>query len=84
MWESGDEQMKKPAQTISPLRQTQFIQAILILVGFVLGNSFSPWFYFCGILVGMELLVASLNDGSPLGSLIAKLPWNKPLPEQQN
>ena len=30
---------------ISPRQQAQFIQATLILVGIILGNSFSQWFY---------------------------------------
>lgn len=64
---------------ISPRQQAQFIQATLILVGIILGNSFSQWFYMLDILMGISLLVASLTGSCILESGLAKLPWNKPL-----
>ncbi|TXJ02428.1 MAG: DUF2892 domain-containing protein [Neisseriales bacterium] len=65
-----------PSHNISPRRQAQFILAISSLVGVILGNSFSQWFYMLDILVGMALLVASLTGGCVLEKIIAKLPWN--------
>ena len=64
---------------ISPRQQAQFIQATLVLVGIILGNSFSQWFYMLDIFMGISLLVASLTGGCVLENLLAKLPWNKPL-----
>ncbi len=64
---------------ISPRQQAQFIQATLILVGIILGNSFSQWFYMLDILMGISLLVASLTGSCILENGLAKFPWNKPL-----
>lgn len=64
--------------TISVVQQVRFIQAILILVGVILGNSFSQWFYMLDIVVGLSLLVASLTGSCLLERLFAKFPWNKP------
>ena len=64
---------------ISPRQQAQFIQATLILVGIILGNSFSQWFYMLDIFMGISLLVASLTGSCILEDGLAKFPWNKPL-----
>lgn len=66
-------------QPITVRRQVQFIQAILIIVGVMLGNSFSQWLYMLDILVGLELLVSSLTGDCMLEKLFAKFPWNKPI-----
>lgn len=60
-------------------RQVTFIQAIMILVGVILGNSFSQWFYMLDIVVGLSLLVTSLTGECILNKLLSRLPWNKPL-----
>lgn len=64
---------------ITPRQQAQFIQATLILVGIILGNSFSQWFYMLDIFMGISLLVASLTGSCVLENGLAKFPWNKPL-----
>lgn len=66
-------------QTISPLRQAQFVLAIMILVGIILGISISKWFLFLDIVAGFDLLIGALNGNSPLSCLLASMPWNKPL-----
>lgn len=66
-------------QSITPRQQVQFIQAIFVLVGIMLGNSFSQWFYMLDILIGISLLIASLTGSCLLEKLFAKLPWNKPI-----
>ncbi len=66
-------------QPITTRQQVQFIQAIFVLVGVMLGNSFSQWFYMLDILVGISLLVASLTGSCLLELMFAKLPWNKPI-----
>jgi hypothetical protein len=64
---------------ITPRQQAQFIQATLVLVGIILGNSFSQWFYMLDIFMGISLLVASLTGSCLLENGLAKFPWNKPL-----
>ncbi len=64
---------------ISITQQAQFILATMILVGIILGNSFSQWFFMLDVLAGCNLLVASLTGVCPLAKLMAKFPWNKPL-----
>lgn len=66
-------------QIISPLRQVQFIQATLSIVGILLGMSFSPWFLFLDIFVGFSLLIASLSGSCWLLKMFSAFPWNKPL-----
>lgn len=61
---------------ISLNRQVQFIQAILILVGIILGSSFSQWCYMLAVISGISLLVASLTGECLLVKLFAKFPWN--------
>ncbi|MEN9946167.1 MAG: hypothetical protein RLZZ293_553 [Pseudomonadota bacterium] len=65
------------APVISLLRQAQFIQAIATLVGIILGNSVSQWFYMLSILSGISLLFASLADECIIIKLLSRLPWNK-------
>ncbi|RTL11982.1 MAG: hypothetical protein EKK54_04835 [Neisseriaceae bacterium] len=72
----SNQKINMPSHEISPRRQAQFILAIASLVGIILGNSFSQWCYMLDILVGMELLVASLTGECILEKIIAKLPWN--------
>lgn len=62
---------------ISIKRQAQFIEAIACLVGVLLGMSFSPWFYLLPAVIGIILLVASLNEECLMEKLLAKCSWNK-------
>lgn len=66
-------------QTISPLRQAQFILAIMILVGIILGVSFSKWFLFLDIAAGFSLLIGALNGTCLLTVFFTAMPWNKPI-----
>lgn len=74
--QQSNQEVSMPSHNISPRRQAQFILAIASLVGVILGNSFSQWFYMLDILVGMALLIASLTGDCVLEKIIAKLPWN--------
>lgn len=74
--QQSNQEVDMPSHNISPRRQAQFILAISSLVGVILGNSFSQWFYMLDILVGMVLLVASLTGECILEKIITKLPWN--------
>lgn len=76
---SSNQKIKSAPNVISPRQQIQVIQAIFILVGIILGNSVSQWFYMLDILVGISLLVASLSGSCLLETTLAKLPWNQPL-----
>lgn len=58
-------------------QQVSFIQATCILVGIILGNSFSQWFYMLDIVIGLTLLVTSLTGECLVSKLFAKFPWNK-------
>lgn len=77
--QSSSEEIIVINQTITARQQVQFVQAVLVLVGVMLGNSFSQWFYMLDILVGISLLVASLTGSCILELTCAKLPWNKPI-----
>lgn len=81
---SSNQEIKYTPSVISPRQQVQFIQATLILVGIILGNSVSQWFYMLDILMGISLLVASLSGSCMLETLFAKLPWNQPLTNRKD
>lgn len=75
----SEEQLELLQQPISVERQVQFIQAALILVGVMLGNSFSQWFYMLDIIVGIGLMVTSLTGECFAHKMFARFPWNKPV-----
>ena len=72
----NNQEFVEPAIAVE--RQVYFIQAIFVLVGVMLGSSFSQWFYMLDIIIGLELLVASLTGECWLNKILSCLPWNKP------
>lgn len=78
------EELRKTSQTtiiqpvISVDRQVYFVYATLILVGIILGNSVNQWFYMLNVLVGLDLLIASMTSASLLMKMFSKFIWNKP------
>lgn len=76
---SSNQEVKIIPPAINVRQQVQFIQAIMVLAGIMIGNSFSQWFYMLAVFSGISLLIASLTGECLLEKIFAKFPWNKPL-----
>jgi rhodanese-related sulfurtransferase len=65
-------------QAMLPLdRQIQIAAGVIILAGFSLGELVNPmWFWLSGF-VGCGLIFAGLSGFCPMGTVIARMPWNK-------
>jgi rhodanese-related sulfurtransferase len=58
-------------------RQVQSVAGFLVLLGCGLGAFVSPWWYFLAAWCGLGLEFAGLTGICPLGSLLARMPWNQ-------
>jgi len=75
-------------QTIAPkaghlpiLRQTHLVAGLLALSGVILGYTVSPGFLILSGLVGAGLSLAGATGLCLMSELLAKMPWNKDIPE---
>lgn len=64
-------------QPIELMRQAQIAAGSLVLLGTILGASFSPYFYLLSAFVGVGLLFAGITGFCGMARLLAKMPWNK-------
>jgi len=74
---SGLEVVKQTKAPIDVMRQVQFIVAIMILLGVVLGYTVSSYFILLTVFAGLGLLTASITGFCAMATLLKKLPWNK-------
>jgi rhodanese-related sulfurtransferase len=58
-------------------RQTQAVTGLLVLLGCGLGAFVSPWWYLLAGWCGLGLFFAGTTGICPLGSLLARMPWNQ-------
>jgi rhodanese-related sulfurtransferase len=61
-------------------RQVRLIAGMMILLGTVLSVVAAPGWVFLAMFVGAGLTFAGLTDICGMGMILAKLPWNRPLP----
>ena len=61
-------------------RQVQLIAGSMVLAGVALGTLVSPWFLGLSAFFGAGLTFAGATGTCGLALLLAKLPWNRPLP----
>lgn len=64
-------------QPLEIFRQVQIIAGILIMLGVLLGYTFSVWFYALSFLVGAGLLFAGVTGFCGMAVVLMKMPWNK-------
>lgn len=65
------------ASGIPLMRQVLLAAGLLILLGFVLAWTVSPWFLSIALVVGLGLSFAGLTGWCGMAFLLAKMPWNK-------
>ena len=81
---STQQKMRRPFEM---QRQIHIVAGSLILLGFLLANFVSNWFYLLPLFVGAGLLFAGLTGFCGMAILLMKMPWNQmPLeePSQSN
>lgn len=64
-------------QPIELQRQVQIAAGSLVVLGIALGAMVSPWFALLSALVGGGLVFAGMSGSCALGSLLARMPWNR-------
>ena len=58
-------------------RQVQIIAGGLVLTGAVLGMLVHPWFTGVAAAVGAGLMFAGITDTCAMGTVLARMPWNR-------
>jgi rhodanese-related sulfurtransferase len=64
-------------KVISLERQVRIAAGFLVFTGVVLGMLVSSSFYFLSGFVGAGLMFAGITDTCMMGTLIARMPWNR-------
>jgi rhodanese-related sulfurtransferase len=59
-------------------RQVRIMAGTLVLLTLALGFFLTPWVFLATAVVGAGLVFAGISDTCMMGSLLAKLPWNRP------
>jgi glyoxylase-like metal-dependent hydrolase (beta-lactamase superfamily II) len=65
-------------------RQVQLIAGSMVLAGVTLGTLVSPWFLALSAFFGAGLTFAGATGTCGLALLLAKLPWNRPVPAESS
>ena len=58
-------------------RQVRIAAGLLVLLTLALAHFVSPWFLFGTTFIGAGLTFAGISDICLMGTLLARLPWNK-------
>ena len=67
-------------QPLELLRQVQIGAGSLALLGTLLGQLVSPWFFAVPLFVGAGLLAAGVTGFCGMATLLLHAPWNKAMP----
>jgi hypothetical protein len=59
-------------------RQVRIMAGSLVLISLILGFFVTPWLFLATGFVGGGLVFAGISDTCVMGSLLSKLPWNRP------
>ena len=68
---------KGKSRVISLERQIRIAVGGLVLTGVVLGSILHSGFYGLSAFVGVGLIFAGITDTSPMGMMLASMPWNQ-------
>jgi rhodanese-related sulfurtransferase len=79
-WEQAGYPVERGGRAVLPLdRQLQITMGCIVLTGVLLSRFVHPaWIWLSGF-VGAGLIVAGSTGLCPMRSLIARMPWNRPL-----
>jgi rhodanese-related sulfurtransferase len=64
-------------KAVSLERQVRIAAGSLVLLGVLLGWLVHPAFYLLSALVGAGLAFSGITDTCPMGTLLARMPWNQ-------
>ena len=73
----GFETVINHSQPLDLMRQVQIAAGSLVLLGFLLGQWVSAWFYLLCAFVGAGLIFAGLTGFCGMAKLLARMPWNR-------
>ena len=77
-WKSaGLPVVRDASQPLELQRQVQIAAGAMIVLGFVLGISVSPWFHLLSGFVGAGLMFAGISGFCGLARLLVRMPWNR-------
>lgn len=76
-WERAGLPIVRGKATISLERQVRIAAGSLVVIGTALGAFINPWFLLIPGFVGSGLIFAGLTDTCGMGTLLAKMPWNR-------
>lgn len=77
-WKSaGLPVVQDASQPLELQRQVQIAAGTMILLGFVLGMTISPWFHLLSGFVGAGLVFAGVSGFCGLARLLVRMPWNR-------
>jgi rhodanese-related sulfurtransferase len=60
-------------------RQVRLIAGLLVIVGVLLAVALSHWWLIVPAFVGCGLVFAGFSGLCPMGEMLARLPWNRPI-----
>jgi rhodanese-related sulfurtransferase len=73
--------VRSPVKVISLERQVRIVAGSLVLIGALLGWFVHRGFFGLSAFVGAGLVFAGVTDFCGMGFLLAKMPWNKKVPQ---
>jgi rhodanese-related sulfurtransferase len=76
-WEKAGLPVERGRWAVSLERQVRAVAGTMVLTGVLLGWLVSPYWYALPAWVGLGLVFAGVTNTCPMGSLLAKVPWNK-------
>lgn len=76
----GYEIVRSTAASWSLERQVRFTAGLIVLVGSILALTIHPAFVWIPLAIGCGLVFAAITNFCGMGILLAKMPWNRPLP----
>jgi rhodanese-related sulfurtransferase len=76
-WEKAGLPVERGRWAVSLDRQVRTVAGTMVLAGVVLGWLAHPYWYGLSAWVGFGLVFAGLTNACPMGSLLARMPWNR-------
>ena len=76
-WEAAGLPVVRGKKSVSLERQVRIAAGLLVLIGVGLSLLVHPWFVGLSAFVGAGLLFSGVTDTCGMGTVLAKMPWNR-------
>jgi rhodanese-related sulfurtransferase len=76
-WEKAGLPVERGRWAVSLERQVRTVAGTMVLAGVALGWTASPYWYALSAWVGLGLVFSGMTNTCPMGTLLAKMPWNR-------